>query len=404
MHVGPWLERLADHDGEPRDRLVAALDDARAGCRDGVHAARRRGGAPRGRDPRPTDGGARERAGGRAIAPTFETARPARAAADRAIRARGRTDHGEAFALAARRVHGGPPQRSGSDVVSEAGTHAAIARARTGGSVAPRAPSPTVRAALAEVPDPELPVLSVVDLGIVHRGRGRRRRDRRRDPADVRRLPGARCHPQRRSPTVSRRFGAGPRRARHSRCHGRRTGSRRRVGARSPRSASPRRRPVGRCAARSARRRDVVMDSAFGPTQCRSLFYCRACRQPFEALKSVSTEIVGHRRRRRRWVRASPRSRSRPAARSCSMTSIRTPSSGRRRAIRDGLARRAARLDLDADSIDDWVDGRLVEPASCPPPRRARDRGGAGHRGGARGPRAEADDLPGARRRGRTPT
>jgi ring-1,2-phenylacetyl-CoA epoxidase subunit PaaD len=29
------------------------------------------------------------------------------------------------------------------------------------------------------------------------------------------------------------------------------------------------------------------MDSAFGPTQCRSLYYCRACRQPFEALKAV---------------------------------------------------------------------------------------------------------------------
>jgi 3-hydroxybutyryl-CoA dehydrogenase len=28
--------------------------------------------------------------------------------------------------------------------------------------------------------------------------------------------------------------------------------------------------------------------------------------------------------------------------------------------IRDGLARRAARLDLDADSIDDWVDGRMA--------------------------------------------
>jgi len=31
----------------------------------------------------------------------------------------------------------------------------------------------------------------------------------------------------------------------------------------------------------------VVMDSVFGPTQCRSLFYCRDCRQPFEALKPV---------------------------------------------------------------------------------------------------------------------
>src|SRR5262245_34111934 len=32
---------------------------------------------------------------------------------------------------------------------------------------------------------------------------------------------------------------------------------------------------------------------------------------------------------------------------------------GGRARIRGGLARRAARLDLDADSIDDWVDGRI---------------------------------------------
>jgi ring-1,2-phenylacetyl-CoA epoxidase subunit PaaD len=32
---------------------------------------------------------------------------------------------------------------------------------------------------------------------------------------------------------------------------------------------------------------NVVMDSAFGPTLCRSLFYCRACRQPFEAFKPI---------------------------------------------------------------------------------------------------------------------
>jgi ring-1,2-phenylacetyl-CoA epoxidase subunit PaaD len=31
----------------------------------------------------------------------------------------------------------------------------------------------------------------------------------------------------------------------------------------------------------------VAMDSIFGPTQCRSLFYCRECRQPFEAFKPV---------------------------------------------------------------------------------------------------------------------
>ena len=31
----------------------------------------------------------------------------------------------------------------------------------------------------------------------------------------------------------------------------------------------------------------VSMDSAFGPTLCRSLFYCRDCRQPFEAFKPI---------------------------------------------------------------------------------------------------------------------
>ena len=32
---------------------------------------------------------------------------------------------------------------------------------------------------------------------------------------------------------------------------------------------------------------DVAMDSAFGPTLCRSLFYCRGGRQPFEAFKPI---------------------------------------------------------------------------------------------------------------------
>jgi ring-1,2-phenylacetyl-CoA epoxidase subunit PaaD len=32
---------------------------------------------------------------------------------------------------------------------------------------------------------------------------------------------------------------------------------------------------------------DVAMDSAFGPALCRSLFYCRTCRQPFEAFKPI---------------------------------------------------------------------------------------------------------------------
>ena len=32
---------------------------------------------------------------------------------------------------------------------------------------------------------------------------------------------------------------------------------------------------------------DVTQDSLFGPALCRSLFYCRACRQPFEGFKPI---------------------------------------------------------------------------------------------------------------------
>jgi ring-1,2-phenylacetyl-CoA epoxidase subunit PaaD len=32
---------------------------------------------------------------------------------------------------------------------------------------------------------------------------------------------------------------------------------------------------------------DIAMDNLFGPTQCRSLYYCRGCRQPFEAIKPI---------------------------------------------------------------------------------------------------------------------
>lgn len=32
---------------------------------------------------------------------------------------------------------------------------------------------------------------------------------------------------------------------------------------------------------------EIARDSLFGPALCRSLFYCRACRQPFEAFKPI---------------------------------------------------------------------------------------------------------------------
>jgi ring-1,2-phenylacetyl-CoA epoxidase subunit PaaD len=34
---------------------------------------------------------------------------------------------------------------------------------------------------------------------------------------------------------------------------------------------------------------DVVRESAFGPTLCRSLYHCRSCRNPFEVMKQLSS-------------------------------------------------------------------------------------------------------------------
>ena len=144
-----------------------------------------------------------------------------------------------------------------------------------------------VRAELASVPDPELPVLSVVDLGIVHRV------DVRPEAIDVAILPtfvgcpaldviratiaerlgerfGREIHVETtfEVPWTSDRISAAGRAALKD------------AGIAPPADPSAMRCPF-------CESRDVVMDSAFGPTQCRSLFYCRGCRQPFEALKSV---------------------------------------------------------------------------------------------------------------------
>ncbi len=144
-----------------------------------------------------------------------------------------------------------------------------------------------VRAVLATVPDPEIPVLSVVDLGIIHRVTVEP------ELIDVAILPtfvGCPALDVIRGTIAERleaRFG-------------------RRVRVRTTFEVpwtSDRITPTGREALRDAGiapptapsemrcplcdSANVVMDNAFGPTRCRSLFYCRACRQPFEALKSV---------------------------------------------------------------------------------------------------------------------
>ena len=144
-----------------------------------------------------------------------------------------------------------------------------------------------VRAALAQVPDPEIPVLSVVDLGIIHRVAVDK------DRIEVAILPtfvGCPALDIIRASIVDHlgeRFG----RPIHIDTTfevpwtSERISPAGLVALRDAGIAPPGAPEDVRCPHCSSA--DVVMDSAFGPTQCRSLFFCRSCRQPFEALKSV---------------------------------------------------------------------------------------------------------------------
>ena len=144
-----------------------------------------------------------------------------------------------------------------------------------------------VRAALAQVPDPEIPVLSVVDLGIVHRVAVD---DDRIEVAILPTFVGCPALDVIRASIVDH---LGERFGRPVRVEttfevpwtSDRISPAGRVALEAAGIAPPSAPEDARCPHCSSA--DVVMDSAFGPTQCRSLFYCRSCRQPFEALKSV---------------------------------------------------------------------------------------------------------------------
>jgi len=213
--------------------------------------------------------------------------------------------------------------------VSEAGTQIGIARARAGsiagsatpapvGSATPAptgsaTPAPTgsatpaalddaaVLAALGEVMDPELPMLSVVDLGIVHRVGI--------DPADgpirVEILPtfvgcpalelikaaiADRLAPFGRPVEVTATFEV-PWTTERISDDGRRALL---AAGIAPPPATPAdaagsvliglepRVPCPHCGSRR-----TVLENVFGPTQCRTIRYCADCRQPFEAIKPV---------------------------------------------------------------------------------------------------------------------
>jgi ring-1,2-phenylacetyl-CoA epoxidase subunit PaaD len=158
-----------------------------------------------------------------------------------------------------------------------------------------------VWAALAEVPDPEIPAVSVVDLGLVHRVRldGERLR--------VELLPtfaGCPALELIRASVAERLAGmapvvevemtfAVPWTSDRITADGRR---KLRESGFAPPAPAPAadgrpvfatigRRPTAACPWCGSD--DTTLENLFGPTLCRTLFWCNRCRQPFEQFKAV---------------------------------------------------------------------------------------------------------------------
>jgi ring-1,2-phenylacetyl-CoA epoxidase subunit PaaD len=150
-------------------------------------------------------------------------------------------------------------------------------------SPATRVDEQAVWAALAEVPDPEIPVVSVVDLGMVRSVEldgGRLRVELLPTfvgcpalelirAAVAARLAGMAPEVQVEmtfaEPWTSERISAdGRRKLRES-------------GFAPPGSAT-----CPWCGSR-----DTAMENPFGPTRCRAIFWCNHCRQPFEQFKAI---------------------------------------------------------------------------------------------------------------------
>lgn len=184
--------------------------------------------------------------------------------------------------------------------MSEAGIQIGIARVRAGAVGA--APHPvideeSVRAALSEVPDPELPMLSVVDLGIVHRVEIGQADGSIR----VEILPtfvGCPALELIKASIATRlaAFGgpvevvatfAVPWTSERISPAGRAALEAAGIAPPGPTTAETlidleARVPCPHCGSSRTR-----LDNAFGPTQCRTIRYCTDCRQPFEAIKPV---------------------------------------------------------------------------------------------------------------------
>ena len=202
-----WLDRLARRDGEPRERLLAALETLGPRCRDRVHATPRRAGARPGRHPRRADVRARgalarvDRPVARGVRPADAAARPrpdARAARPRRRRSAG---CGASSPRSDAQTRERPGERGRDPDRHRAAAGAAVADAVVRRAAAAAIDLDAVRRALAEVMDPELPMLSVVDLGIVHRLEVDARRRHRSGSRSCRRSSAARRSSSSRRPS-----------------------------------------------------------------------------------------------------------------------------------------------------------------------------------------------------------
>ena len=143
-----------------------------------------------------------------------------------------------------------------------------------------------VRLALTEVADPEIPVVSVVDLGMIERV------EVRPDAIRVELLPtfvGCPAVEMIRAAVADRLSVFGRPVFVDTTFRVPWTSDRITASGKAKLRASGFAPPSGEAAVRCpyCGSANVALDNLFGPTQCRSLRYCRACRQPFEQFKTV---------------------------------------------------------------------------------------------------------------------
>jgi ring-1,2-phenylacetyl-CoA epoxidase subunit PaaD len=152
-------------------------------------------------------------------------------------------------------------------------------------SVAPAISEPDVRAALAEIADPEIPTVSIVDLGVIERV------EVQPDSIRVELLPtfvGCPALEVIRGAVEERlaEFGR-PTRVEFTFDPAWTTDRVTEAGRAGLRRAGIAPATDGPVACPFCGSMHVETDNLFGPTLCRSLFYCRDCRQPFEGFKQV---------------------------------------------------------------------------------------------------------------------